>query len=181
MIYDIKAIDNIGNEISMSQYKNKVILIVNTATQCGLTPQYEGLQKLYEKYYEQGFEVLEFPCNQFLEQAPGTDDEIDSFCVLNFATTFKRFSKINVNGEEAHELFKYLREEAPDVKETITSEVMNKLIEKKGFKTLGNEIKWNFTKFLVDRNGTVVKRFLPTDKPKKISSHIEKLLKQTSL
>ena len=155
-IYDFTVKDPKGNEISLSEYKGKVLLIVNTATGCGFTPQYEGLEKLYKEYKDQGFEVLDFPCNQFLKQAPGTDDEISSFCILKYDTTFPRFKKIDVNGDNAIPLYKWLKEQKGGI--------------------FGNSIKWNFTKFLIDRTGKVVGRFSPTTTPAKIEGDIKKLL-----
>lgn len=155
-IYDFKVKDAKGNEVSLSDYKGKVLLIVNTATGCGFTPQYKGLQELYEKYNAQGFEILDFPCNQFGNQAPGTDDEITSFCQVNYNTGFKQFAKIEVNGENEHPLFTYLKK------------------QKGGF--VGSKIKWNFTKFLVDKNGNVVDRFGSTTEPLKIEEKISRLL-----
>lgn len=156
MIYDFTVKDTTGVDVSMKDYKGKVLLIVNTATGCGLTPQYEGLQDLYDKYKERGFEILDFPCNQFANQAPGTDGEIKSFCETRFGVTFKIFHKIDVNGENADPLFTYLKK------------------EKGGM--LGSNIKWNFTKFLINKKGDVVKRFAPTDTPEKIENDIKKLL-----
>ena len=155
-IYDfsIKAQD--GSEISMEDYKGKVLLIVNTATGCGFTPQYEGLQKLYDEYHDKGLELLDFPCNQFGHQAPGTDSEITGFCQLHYNTTFPQFKKIEVNGENEEPLYTYLKS------------------QQKGM--MGNKIKWNFTKFLVDREGNVVSRFAPTVEPKKIEDSIKELL-----
>lgn len=155
-IYDFIAKDIHGTEISLSKYKGKVLLIVNTATGCGFTPQYEGLQTLYEKYQSKGLEILDFPCNQFGNQAPGTEAEIVSFCQLNYNVTFPQFAKIEVNGEGEHPLYTYLKK------------------QKGGF--LGSKIKWNFTKFLVDRNGNVIARFASTVTPEKIEAQIEKLL-----
>lgn len=155
-IYDFSVLDPKGNEVSLSKYKGEVLLIVNTATGCGFTPQYEGLEKLYKLYHEKGFEVLDFPCNQFLNQAPGTDEEIAGFCTLKYDTTFPRFKKINVNGEDASPLWKWLKK------------------QKGGL--FGSAIKWNFTKFLVDREGNVVKRYAPVTAPEKIEEDIEKLL-----
>lgn len=155
-IYDckIKTID--GNEISMSQYKGKVLLIVNTATKCGFTPQYEELQQLYNKYQEQGLEVLDFPCNQFGHQAPGSDEEIGNFCTLRYKTTFPRFAKIDVNGNNEAPLYSFLKS------------------QQGGF--MNDDIKWNFTKFLVSRDGVVVSRYIPITKPQKIEKDIIKLL-----
>ena len=136
--------------------KGKVLLIVNTATGCGFTPQYKGLEELYEKYKDQGFEILDFPCNQFMGQAPGSDAEINEFCTLKYNTTFKRFKKIDVNGSSEDPLYTYLKS------------------KKRG--VMGRKIKWNFTKFLVDREGNVVKRFAPTTTPEKILGSIKKYL-----
>lgn len=155
-LYDIQVKEANGNEVSLKDYEGKVLLIVNTATGCGFTPQYEGLQKLYDKYKDQGFEILDFPCNQFGNQAPGSNDEIHEFCTLKYNTTFPLFSKIDVNGKNADPLFVYLKENS------------------KGF--LGSNIKWNFTKFLVDRNGNVLERFAPTVEPEKIEDKIAELL-----
>ncbi len=156
-IYDINLKDTNGADTTLEAYKGKLLLIVNTATGCGFTPQYEGLQKLYDDYNEQGFEVLDFPCNQFGNQAPGSDDEINSFCSLNYGTTFPRFEKVDVNGNNESPLFTFLKQ------------------EKGG--TLGSKIKWNFTKFLVDQEGTVVKRYAPTHTPDKIEKDIIAQLK----
>ena len=155
-IYDLKVLNTKGEEVSLGDYRGKVLLIVNTATGCGFTPQYEGLQKLYDEYQNEGFEILDFPCNQFGNQAPGTDAEIGQFCSLNYNTTFPRFAKVDVNGKNEIPLFAYLKK------------------EKDGM--MGSSIKWNFTKFLVDRNGKVVERFAPTVTPEKIESHIKELL-----
>lgn len=155
-IYDFTVKDNKGNDVQMADYKGKVLLIVNTATGCGFTPQYDGLQSLYDKYNERGFEILDFPCNQFAGQAPGSAEEIESFCTMRFGTKFKQFAKIKVNGKDAIPLYEYLKN------------------EQKG--QLGSRIKWNFTKFLVDREGKVVARFAPNIKPEDIVESIEKLL-----
>ncbi len=176
MIYNYEVKDIKGNKVSLNDYKGKVVLVVNTATGCGLTPQYEGLQKIYDKYKDRGLEILDFPSNQFFEQAPGTDEEINSFCTLNYNTTFNRFSKIDVNGENAHPLYKYLKDEAKSADEDEVSKGLYKKLEGLGFTTDDNEIKWNFTKFLVDREGKVVKRFAPTYEPEQLEKEIEKLL-----
>jgi glutathione peroxidase len=152
-IYDFTATDATGKSVSLSAYRGKVLLVVNTATGCGLTPQYDGLQDLYDKYREKGFAVLDFPCNQFAHQAPGTDEEIASFCISNYGTTFPRFKKIEVNGENADPLYKWLKGQKGGV--------------------LGGNIKWNFTKFLVGRNGEVVARFAPTKAPSALEKEIE--------
>ncbi|MBR2127759.1 MAG: glutathione peroxidase [Bacteroidales bacterium] len=155
-IYDFMVRNAKGVEVPMKEYQGKVLLIVNTATGCGFTPQYEGLQTLYERYRERGLEILDFPCNQFGHQAPGTEDEIQEFCTLKYKTTFPLFAKIDVNGPDADPLFTFLKK------------------QKGGF--LGNDIKWNFTKFLVSRDGTVVERYAPATKPEKIEGDILKLL-----
>lgn len=154
--YDFTVKGRAGEDVALSTYKGKVLLVVNTATGCGFTPQYEGLQKLYDKHKDKGFEILDFPCNQFANQAPGTIEEIQSFCTLNYGTTFPRFAKIDVNGRNASDLFKFLKKEKKSA--------------------LGSSIKWNFTKFLIDREGNVVKRFAPTDTPESIESDIVALL-----
>ena len=157
-VYDFKVKDRSLNEVSLSEYKGKVLLIVNTATGCGFTPQYKGLEELYRKYKDQGFEVLDFPCNQFFNQAPGSDEEIHSFCTLKYDTTFPRFHKIEVNGDNADPLYAYLTKQ-----------------NKRG-KT--KKIKWNFTKFLISKNGEVIDRFSPMTKPEKIDKFISKALEE---
>jgi len=153
--FEVKTID--GNMTTLAPYKGKVMLIVNTASKCGFTPQYAGLQELYDTYEERGFVVLGFPCNQFAEQEPGTNEEIKKFCTVNFAVDFPMFAKIDVNGDNTAPLYRYLKAQQP------------------GF--LWTEgIKWNFTKFLVDRNGKVVERYAPSTKPASIAKDIEKLL-----
>ena len=173
MIYNYKVKDTNGEMASLDEYKGKVLLVVNTATGCGFTPQYEGLQKLYDKYKDRGFEILDFPCNQFFNQAPGDDEEIKSFCTLNYGTTFRRFSKIDVNGEGADPVYKYLRTEAPEADEDDKSKELYDFLSSKGFNTSGDEIKWNFTKFLIDKDGKIVKRFAPTVDPEKIEKEIK--------
>jgi glutathione peroxidase len=156
--YDFNAKNIRGEEISMSTYKNKVVLLVNVASKCGYTPQYEGLEKLYKSYKKQGFEILGFPCNQFRGQEPGTAKEIQNFCKVNYGVTFPLFDKIDVNGDNTAPLYVYLKKKAP------------------GF--LGTKgIKWNFTKFLIDRNGNVITRYGSSTKPAEIAKDIEKLLK----
>ena len=155
-IYDYVVKDNKGADVSLSEYRGKVLLIVNTATGCGFTPQYKGLQDLYEKYQSQGFEILDFPCNQFAGQAPGSSEQISDFCIGRFGIKFKQFAKIKVNGKEAEPLYTYLKE------------------QKKG--SLGSGIKWNFTKFLVDREGNVVARYAPIVTPEKMEEEIKELL-----
>lgn len=154
--YDFKATSLQGKEVSMETYKGKVVLVVNTASKCGLTPQYEGLEKLYKEYKDKGLVILGFPCNQFGKQEPGTEKEISEGCLINYGVSFPMFSKIDVNGDNAHPIYKYLKKEL------------------KGFP--GSEIKWNFGKFMLDRNGKPFKRFAPTTAPEKLRSDIEKLL-----
>lgn len=157
-IYDFSAKTITGEDKSIAEFKGKVILVVNTASKCGFTPQFKGLEALYEQYKDKGFMVLGFPCNQFLSQDPGSDAEISEFCELNYGVTFPMFAKIDVNGPDAHPIFKHLAEEAPGL--------------------LGSKaIKWNFTKFLVDQNGKVVQRYAPALAPEKIAKDIQDLLK----
>lgn len=176
MIYDYKVKNVEGNEVSMGDYKGKVLLIVNTATGCGFTPQYEGLQKIYDKYKEKGLEILDFPCNQFFEQAPGSNEEIVNFCKANFGTVFETFAKIEVNGENADELYKFLKKEAPKAVEDSASEGFYSMLSEKGFTTTGDDIKWNFTKFLINKEGDVIERFAPTYEPQRIEEKIKSLL-----
>lgn len=156
-IYDFNVKDAKGNEVAMADYKGKVLLIINSATECGFTPQYEALEKLYKSYSERGFEILDFPCNQFGHQAPGNEEEIQRFCTLKYKTTFKLFAKVDVNGPNAEPLFTFLKS------------------QKRGG-LLGSNIKWNFTKFLISRNGEVVARYGSAKRPEAIASQIEKLL-----
>ncbi len=156
-VYDFKVKDIHGKTVDLDRYRGKVMLIVNTASQCGFTPQYKGLEAVYEKLHGKGLEILGFPCNQFGGQEPGDEKEIAQFCELNFGVTFPMFAKVDVNGDDAAPLFKYLKAEKPGL--------------------LGSEaIKWNFTKFLVDREGTVLKRYAPNDTPESIAKDIEKAL-----
>jgi len=179
--YDIKVNDTKGNAVSMEDFKGKVLLIVNTATGCGFTPQYDNLQELYEKYNDKGFEVLDFPCNQFGGQAPGTAEEIENFCTINFGTTFPRFEKIDVNGENASPLFRYLTDhtnfEGFDPSHKLGPVLDNMLSEADPDYKSKSDIKWNFTKFLVDSNGNIIKRFEPTYDLKAIDKEISDLLK----
>lgn len=164
-------------EVSLSKYKGKVLLIVNTATGCGFTPQYEGLEALYQEFKNQGFEVLDFPCNQFLNQAPGSDEEVSQFCKLNYGTTFETFAKIHVNGKDAHPLYQFLREQAPDDNQDEGLSKFQQVLQKLKQTVSGNAIKWNFTKFLIDREGKVVARFNPTVKPVALKEVIQKTLR----
>ena len=177
-IYDFIVNKRNGEEVSLSELKGKVLLIVNTATGCGFTPQYEGLENLYEKYHEKGLEILDFPCDQFGHQAPGSDDEIHEFCTMKYQTKFDQFAKIEVNGENEIPLYTYLKEKAS--KEEVVG-LKNKMAMK-AIEKISNtckkesDIKWNFTKFLVDKNGNVIKRYNPTFKPMDMEEDITKLL-----
>ncbi|MFA5493437.1 MAG: glutathione peroxidase [Porticoccaceae bacterium] len=156
-IYDFAAVTMQGSGVSLADYRGKVLLIVNTASKCGFTPQFKGLEALYRQYKDQGLEILGFPCNQFGHQDPGSNDEISQFCELNYGVSFPMFHKVEVNGDGAHPLFKYLKAQAPGVLGTTA-------------------IKWNFTKFLVDREGRVMERYAPTDTPEKIAGDVAELL-----
>lgn len=156
--YDFTALSLSGKPISMEQYRGKVVLVVNTASKCGFTPQLEGLEALYEKYSEKGLVILGFPCNQFANQEPGSEESIAQGCVLNYGVTFQMFSKIDVNGADAHPIYQWLKSQP------------------KGRGTLGNNIKWNFTKFLLDREGTVVGRYGSIVSPEKLGAHVQKYL-----
>jgi glutathione peroxidase len=155
-VYDINVKNSKMKDVSLKSYQGKPMLIVNTASKCGFTSQYEELQKLYDLYHEEGLEILAFPCDQFNNQEPGDNDEIQSFCQLNFGLTFPVFSKIEVNGKNAHPLYQYLKSEKGGI--------------------FGNNIKWNFTKFLVDKEGKVIKRYAPTVKPMRIEKNIKKVI-----
>ena len=175
-IYDFTVIDNQQKEVSLKEYEGKVVLIVNTATKCGLTPQYEQLEALYKKYEDRGFVILDFPSNQFLKQAPGTDEEIDSFCTLNYNTTFPRFKKIDVNGDDTAPLYVYLKEQLPeDIENPGAKEFAAKIRLLKPFRG-ATDIKWNFGKFLIDRTGKPVARYFPAYPPEDLEADIEKLL-----
>lgn len=178
-IYNYKIKNRKGEEVDMADYKGKVLLVVNTATGCGFTPQYDGLEKLYKKYHKNGLEILDFPCNQFGHQAPGSDEEIHEFCTAKYNTTFDQMAKIEVNGDKTEPLYTYLKDEMPDDPEP--KGMKNKLAMKaisampvvskeKGF------IKWNFTKFIVDKDGKVVGRYGPTDTPEQMEDKIKELV-----
>ncbi len=154
--YDYSAVKITGGKISMEEYRDKVVLVVNTASRCGFTPQYKGLQSLYDEYKDKGFEILGFPCNQFAHQEPKSNAEISNFCSINYGVTFTIFEKIEVNGDKTHPLYQFLKNEKTGI--------------------LGSRIKWNFTKFLVDRKGQVTGRFAPQFNPEKLKPEIEKLL-----
>ena len=180
-VYDFTVKDRKGKDVSLKEYANEVLLIVNTATKCGFTPQYEELEKLYEKYRAQEFVVLDFPCNQFGQQAPGTDESIHEFCKMNFGTEFPRFKKVKVTGPDADPLFLFLQEQKGfagwDMEHPI-AHILDDMLSKEDpdYKEKPS-IKWNFTKFLVDKKGMVVARFEPTTKMEVIAEEIEKLLK----
>lgn len=181
-LYDIKVIkrENLQDiEVSLNEYQGKVLLIVNTATGCGLTPQYEALEALYRKYKDKGLEILDFPCNQFMEQAKGNDEEIASFCTLKYDTTFPRFKKIEVNGPNESPLYTYLKS-AIVTREKKGNRIMNFMIAMSsrinGKSVKQGDIKWNFEKFLIDRSGKVVNRFDPTVKPEQLDAYIQQLL-----
>jgi len=156
-VYSFKANTIKGEEVGLDTYRGQVVLIVNTASKCGLTPQYEGLEKLYQQYKERGLAILGFPCNQFGAQEPGSNAEVEQFCQVNYGVSFPLFEKVDVNGDARHPLYAYLTEEKPSEDES-------------------SDIKWNFTKFLVDRDGQVVARFEPPVAPEEIAPEIEKLL-----
>ena len=179
-IYDITVKDRQGNDVSLATYKNKVLLIVNTATRCGFTPQYEELENLYKNYQEKGLEILDFPCNQFGNQAPGSDEEIHQFCSLNYGTEFPQFKKIEVNGENESPLFTLLKAARPfvgfDLNHPI-GKVLDEMLQKNDADYASKpDIKWNFTKFLVDRKGNIVERYEPTVDIKLIEEKIKEIL-----
>ena len=178
-IYDYKVKKRDGGELDLASLKGKVLLIVNTATGCGFTPQYEGIEKIYEKLHDKGLEVLDFPCNQFGHQAPGDNDEIHAFCTAKYKTKFDQLAKVEVNGDKAEPVWAYLKEEISEdpapkgMKNKMAMAAISKMpgvSKEKGF------IKWNFTKFVVDRDGKVVYRFGPTDEPKDFADKIEELI-----
>ena len=177
-IYDFKALNNKGAEVEMSQYNGKVLLIVNTASKCGFTPQYDGLEALYQKYKDQGLVILGFPCDQFAHQEPGSDEEIAEFCRLNHGVTFPLMKKIDVNGKKAHPIYEYLKSQAPTEEYKGLKAKASAALFKKISKSVEKEsdIKWNFTKFLISRDGTVVKRFPPTTEPADFEKDIQEML-----
>ncbi len=179
-IYDFKAITIDGEEVSLEQYRGKVLIIVNTASKCGFTPQYEGLEKLYEQYKDKNFEILGFPSNQFAGQEPGESHEIQNFCTINYGVSFQLFEKGDVRGENAHPLFKYLTGETTfkgfDLNHP-NGKRLNDMIKEKFPEFMeGNSVKWNFTKFLIGRDGNIAYRYEPTTEPAAMSTDIEKLL-----
>jgi len=180
-IYEIKVKNRQGEDVCLTDFKDKVLIIVNTATGCGFTPQYEGLEKLYKSYHDKGLEILDFPCNQFGHQAPGTDDEIHDFCTLKYNTTFDQFQKLDVNGDDASPLYQFLKEKIQD---DVIEGFKNKAAMK-GVKLISTtckkpgDIQWNFTKFLVDKEGNVVGRYSPTYKPEDMEAKVKELLNIT--
>ena len=181
-VYDFSVKDRKGKLVSLKEYANEVLLIVNTATRCGFTPQYEELEQLYEKYHQQGFEVLDFPCNQFGQQAPGTDESIHNFCKLTYGTEFSRFKKVKVNGDDAAPLYKFLKEVKGfagwDESHPLYPVLDKMLSEADPNYKESADIKWNFTKFLINKKGQVVARFEPTTQFSLIAEEIEKWLKE---
>ncbi len=175
-VYDFTVKDRSGNDVSLSEYSGKVLLIVNTATGCGFTPHYEPLEAMYKDFKDKGFEILDFPCNQFANQAPDSDEEIHQFCTLKFGTEFPQFSKIEVNGENAEPLFAFLAEQKPfeGFGKGIKNAALNKFAQMNN-KSFGDKayIKWNFTKFLIDREGKVIARFEPTVDMKEVRKAVE--------
>lgn len=177
-IFDYKSISNTGAEVDFSQYEGKVLMIVNTASKCGFTPQYDGLEELYRKYKDQGLVIIGFPCDQFAGQEPGSDEEIEEFCRLNHGVTFPLMAKTEVNGANAEPIFEYLKTQAPTeeykgIKAKATQKMLkgiSKSVEK------NSDILWNFTKFLISRDGSVVKRYAPTTEPKEIEADIKAML-----
>ena len=177
-IYDYSIVDRSGKEIKLNDYKGKVLIIVNTATGCGFTPQYEGLEKLYKEYHDKGLEIIDIPCNQFGNQAPGTDDEIHEFCALKYNTSFDQFTKADVNGENELPLYTYLKEQIKEDKiNGIKNKMAMKTVEKLSKTTKKDgDIKWNFTKFLIDKEGKVIGRYSPTFKPVDMEEDIKKVI-----
>ena len=179
-VYDCSVKDRKGREVSLKEYANEVVLIVNTATKCGFTPQYEELEKLYETYHAKGFEILDFPCNQFGQQAPGTDESIHEFCKLNYGTEFTQFKKIKVNGDDAEPLYQFLKEQKGfagwDESHPIYPILDKMLTEADPDYKQKADIKWNFTKFLINKKGQVIARFEPTEKIANIAKLIEEEL-----
>ena len=178
-IYDFNVKSQDGTEISLSDYKGKVLLIVNTATGCGFTPQYDELQDIYDKFHEKGLEILDFPCNQFGEQAPGNDEEIHSFCTGRYGITFPQFSKVDVKGENAIPIYKWLEKNSTfeGFDKNPMGMMLSGVVKKmdKDYKN-NSSVKWNFTKFLINRDGELVARFEPTNSLKKVKDHIQEVL-----
>ena len=179
-IYQFTVQDGNLNPVSLSDYQGQVLLVVNTATQCGFTPQYTDLQQLYDRHHAQGLEILDFPCNQFGEQAPGSNEEIHAFCTGNYNITFPQMAKIDVNGDSATALYQWLKSKAPfggfDTTDRIGAYLDQMFRAQDSLYTQNPDIKWNFTKFLIDRQGNVVRRFEPTDKMADVEKAIAELL-----
>ena len=177
-VYDYKVLSNKGAEVDMSQYEGKVLMIVNTASKCGFTPQYDGLEALYQKYKDQGLVIIGFPCDQFAHQEPGSNEEIAEFCRINHGVTFPLMAKIDVNGPEAHPIYEYLKANAPAEEykglKAKASAALFKTISKSVEKD--SDIKWNFTKFLINRDGSAIKRFPPTTTPEEMEKDIQSML-----
>jgi len=177
-IYDFKTLSNKGKEVDFAQYEGKVLMIVNTASKCGFTPQYDGLEALYQKYKDRGLVIVGFPCDQFAGQEPGSDEQIEEFCRINHGVTFQLMAKTDVNGANAEPVFEYLKAQAPTeeyngLKAKATAKLLKSLsksMEK------DSDIRWNFTKFLINRDGTVIKRYAPTTTPEEIEKDIEGML-----
>ena len=177
-IYDFKAQSNKGAEVDFAQYEGKVLMVVNTASKCGFTPQYDGLEALYKKYKDQGLVIVGFPCDQFAHQEPGSNEEIAEFCRLNHGVTFPIMAKIDVNGENAHPIYKYLKSAAPEETKNGFMAKVSSSIFKLISKSVENksDIKWNFSKFLINRDGSVIKRYMPTVTPAQMEADIQSML-----
>jgi glutathione peroxidase len=176
-IYDFKALNNKGVEIDMAQYKGQVLMIVNTASKCGFTPQYDGLQALYEKFKDRGFIILGFPCDQFKHQEPGNDEEIEQFCKLNFGVTFPLMKKVDVFGENADPIFQYLTQQVPNEEVSgLKNKATMKMVEALASGRKEGDVRWNFTKFLISRDGSQIKRYAPVITPGEIEKDIEAML-----
>lgn len=177
-IYEFKALNNKGSEVDFAQYEGQILLIVNTASKCGFTPQYDGLEALYQKYKDQGLVIVGFPCDQFANQEPGSDEEIAEFCRLNHGVTFPLMKKIDVNGQEAHPIFEFLKTQAPTEEYKGLKAKAAATLFKKISKSVekDSDIKWNFTKFLINRDGSVIKRFPPTMEPADFEKDIQEMI-----
>lgn len=178
-IYDYIVKNRKDEDVKLSDYKGKVLIIVNTATGCGFTPQYEALEKLYQKYHDKGLEILDFPCDQFGHQAPGTDDEIHTFCTSKYNTTFDRFKKVEVNGENAIPLYKYLENNSPkEILKGLKNKMAMSAVKKISTSCKNdNDIIWNFTKFIIDKEGSIIERYAPIEDPMTMEETIKKLLR----
>lgn len=176
-IFDFKAINNKGEEHDLAQYNGQVLMIVNTASKCGFTPQYDGLQALYEKYKDRGLMIIGFPCDQFKHQEPGSDEEIARFCRVNYGVTFPLMKKVDVYGENADPIFQYLTTQVPEEKvQGLKDKATMKMVEKLATGREPKDVKWNFTKFLISRDGSVIKRYAPVINPNEIEKDIEEML-----